>query len=102
MVKYSHRTYARIAAADMSKIGVQLGAACVDTEIPVQVVAKWMGVTRQGVYYWFFGETEVEPKKQDRAREIIRTLLRALDAGELPAPDLATALQVVKKYRSQK
>ena len=102
MIKYSKKTYAAVAKADMSLLGVQLGAACIDAEIPVQVVARWMGVSRQGVYYWFTGVTDIEAGKRVKVENIIATLLSALDAEELPAKDLFTALVVVKKYRRTK
>jgi hypothetical protein len=86
----------------MNKLGVQLGAACVDAEIPVQVVARWLNVSRQAVYYWFTGVTDIEPKKRARASAIIGVLLKALDAQELPAVDLAAAIEIVKKYKGVK
>ena len=102
MIRYSKKTYEAVSKADMNLLGVQLGAACVDAEISVQVVARWMGVSRQGVYYWFTGVTDIEAGKRSKVENIIATLLKALDADELPAKDLPTALAIVKKYRSVK
>lgn len=96
---YSKKVYKAVSKADMNKLGVRLGAVCIDAEIPVQVVAKWTGTTRQGVYYWFFGQTEVAEEKRPRVEQIIRTLLRAIKDEKLPAKTLAQAMEVVKQYR---
>jgi len=99
MGRYSRKMYDAVAKADMSMLGVQLGAACVDAQVPVQVVARWMGVTRQGVYYWFTGVTDIADDKQDKAEQIIQVLTKALDEGKLPAASLDDTLAVVKQYR---
>jgi hypothetical protein len=102
MSKYSQQIIDAVAKGDMKRPGVLLGAACIDAGIPVQVVAKWLGLSRQGVYFWFTGETEVAERNRTKVDKITSVLLAGLDAGELPAKDLATALEVVKKYRSKK
>ena len=99
MAKYHKAVYERVAAANMRKPGVRLGAACIDAHIPVQVVARWMGVTRQGVYYWFFGETEVAEHNTKKVEVITKVLIRAVDDKALPVRDLAEALNIVKKYK---
>lgn len=100
--KYSQKMYEVVAAGDMRRPGIKLGAACVDANIPVQVVAKWLGLSRQGVYYWFTGHTEVARRHLDKVERITSVLLAALDANELPAESLSVALDVVKKYRNKK
>lgn len=102
MAKYSKQITDAVAKGDMRKPGVLLGAACIDAGIPVQVVAKWLGLSRQGVYFWFTGVTDVAERNRPKVDTITKVLLAGLDAGELPAKDLATALEVVKKYRSMK
>lgn len=96
---YSRKVYKAVAKADMKKLGVRLGAVCIDAGIPVQVVAKWTGTTRQGVYYWFFGQTDVAEEKRGRVEQIIRVLLRAIEDEKLPAKTLEKAMEVVKQYR---
>ena len=102
MAKYHKTTYDVVAAGDLTRPGVRLAAACIDAEIPVQVVAKWIGVSRQAVYYWLTGATDVARRHIDKVERITDVLLDALDANELPAEDLETALAVVKRYRSKK
>jgi DNA-binding XRE family transcriptional regulator len=38
-------------------IGVELGAACIQADVPVAEVAKHFGVSRQAVYAWFCGRS---------------------------------------------
>lgn len=44
-----------ILKADRSRLGVRLGAMCIERRIPVTKVAGALGVTRQTVYNWFVG-----------------------------------------------
>lgn len=101
MAKYSDQLMAAVAAGDFKKLGVRLGAACIGAGIPVQVVARWLGMSRQGVYFWFLGETEVAERHKDKVEKIMRVLRAAMDAGALPAVNLETTLDVVAKYRSK-
>ncbi len=52
---YSLRIRDLNAKADKRKLGVRLGRACIEHDVPVLVVAKRMGVTRATVYNWFCG-----------------------------------------------
>ena len=101
MRKYSKSMYDAVARSDRHKIGVRLGCACIDANIPVQVVARWFGVTRQAVYFWFLGTTEVADDHHDRMRAVINVLFRAVQDEALPAKDLTTTLSVVKQYREK-
>ena len=47
--------------ADQRKLGVRLGKACIEHNIPVTVVAERMGVTRATVYNWFSGASAPHP-----------------------------------------
>ena len=52
---YSLRIQDANAKASKHKLGVRLGRLCIAQDIPVAVVAKCTGVTRQTVYNWFCG-----------------------------------------------
>ena len=52
---YSLRIQEANAKASKHKLGVRLGRLCIAEDIPVAVVAKCTGVTRQTVYNWFCG-----------------------------------------------
>lgn len=43
-------------AADPDHIGVQLGLACINGNVPVHQVAEELGVARISVYKWFTGK----------------------------------------------
>ena len=101
MIEYSKRTIEAVATANQTLLGVQLGAACIDARIPVQVVAKWFKVSRQGIYYWFTGVTGVASPREAKVKQVIRVLHKGLDDGALPANDLLTTMRVVKQYREQ-
>jgi len=47
--------------APSKSLGVRLGKVCIKHDVPVTVVAKRMGVTRQTVYNWFAGATNPQP-----------------------------------------
>jgi hypothetical protein len=52
---YSLRLVEQNAKADVRKLGVRLGRACIVHDIPVAVVAEQFSVTRQTIYNWFRG-----------------------------------------------
>jgi hypothetical protein len=52
---YSLRIRDLNAKADKRKLGVRLGRLCIRKDVPVSVVATYMGVTRATVYNWFCG-----------------------------------------------
>lgn len=52
---YSHALMKAIQTADSNSLGVQLAHYCLKHEVPVAVVARTLGVTRQTVYSWFTG-----------------------------------------------
>ena len=52
---YSLRIQEANTKASKHKLGVRLGRLCIAQDIPVAVVAKCTGVTRQTVYNWFCG-----------------------------------------------
>lgn len=54
---YSIRLCARNQSANHDLLGVQLGALCIQRDIPVSHVAKALKVSRATVYNWFCGAT---------------------------------------------
>lgn len=101
MTGYSNRMYTAVRLAPKERLGVRLGAVCIDAQIPVQIVAQWMGMSRQGVYFWFTGETEVAERHHRKVERIIQVLSLALDEEALPTDSLATSLEVVGQYRAK-
>lgn len=75
MQGYTIRMAKAIDEADGSLLGVQLGRACLARDVPVSVVAKNLGVTRQTVYSWFLGVSE----PRGAARDAIQTYITSLN-----------------------
>lgn len=63
---YSIRLCARNEKADHDLLGVQLGALCIQRDIPVSQVAKTLKVSRATVYNWFCGATSPQGYLQDQ------------------------------------
>ena len=74
---YSLRIQDANAKASKHKLGVRLGGLCIAQDIPVAVVAKCTGVTRQTVYNWFCG-TSVP---QGTAVAIIASYMASLESS---------------------
>ncbi len=59
---YSLHVADALRSADSELPWVKLGLICVDRGIPVDTVAKALGVSRQTVYSWFLGRYTPNPK----------------------------------------
>ena len=70
---YSEKTKQLIADAPQT-LGNDLARWAMLRDISVQRIALATGATRQTVYNWFTGATEVTPSYQDRVKEIIAVL----------------------------
>lgn len=78
-MKFSFRGYSTgfidaVNAADNTKVGVQLGLACITYDISVLKVAEHFGVSRTTVYAWFKGESNVPKKHHDNINKLLHTL----------------------------
>ena len=60
---YSYKLVQAIRAANPELLGVKLGLACIDSNIPVSDVAKAFKVSRMTVYSWFTGAAKPHPNK---------------------------------------
>jgi len=61
-------------AADNTKVGVQLGLACITYDVPVLSIAKHFDVSRTTVYAWFKGESNVPKKHHDDINKVLHDL----------------------------
>jgi transcriptional regulator with XRE-family HTH domain len=59
MIGYSQLIVLANKSADGKRLGVKLGRYCISEGIPVKDVMEFFGVSKQTVYNWFIGETEV-------------------------------------------
>lgn len=78
---YSLRLVQLNRAADGS-LGVKLGRACIKYNVPVAVVAKRLGVSRQTVYSWFTGASAPRRSTEEKIKILMDTLSR-LPHGKL-------------------
>jgi hypothetical protein len=63
---YSLRIADAVRAGDDALPWMKLGKLCVDRNIPVDTVAKELGVSRPAVYAWFFGHSTPSQKSVER------------------------------------
>ena len=68
---YANKFIQDVQGADQTKLGVQLGMACIKGEIPVSDVAEFFKVTRATVYNWFKGKTKVPTEHTDKIEKLI-------------------------------
>lgn len=74
---YSLRIQDANSKASKHKLGVRLGRLCIAQDIPVAVVAKCTGVTRQTVYNWFCGTSA----PQGTAVALIASYMASLESS---------------------
>lgn len=55
-------------------LGVRLGRACIEHNVPATVVAKVMGVSRQTIYNWFKGTSSPGPALTSKVERYIASL----------------------------
>lgn len=71
---YSNGFVNDVIASDKTKLGVQLGLACIKREIPVTDVAEFFKVSRVTVYSWFVGKTNVPEKHHGKMQKLVDKL----------------------------
>lgn len=74
MHSYSIKIAQRNAAANQDLLGVQLGRLCILSNVPVNTVAKELGVTKAAVYRWFCGSVDISKHLRDKALAYYRSL----------------------------
>jgi hypothetical protein len=71
---YSKRVVELNNNADDQLIGVRLGRACIECDVPVLRVAMALGVSRQTVYNWFCGVNAPRASQNEDIESFIRTI----------------------------
>jgi DNA invertase Pin-like site-specific DNA recombinase len=73
---YSTAFVRRVKAAKRNQLrDVQrLAQACLDSEVPIAVVAEMFGVTRATVYNWLIAETEPRGSQYQAIPEVLKKL----------------------------
>jgi len=71
---YSSAFIKDVSEADKTKIGVQLGLACIRRDIPVTDVSEFFSVSRMTVYSWFRGKTNTPQKHREKIQKLVEKL----------------------------
>lgn len=71
---YSARIVAANQRQDESCLGVKLGRVCIALDIPVVVIAKQVGVSKQTIYNWFMGAYEPHASCKATVESLLRNL----------------------------
>jgi hypothetical protein len=71
---YSLYVAEAILNGDKDRLGVRLGRACIERNIPVTKVAGALGVTRQTIYFWFTGEYDPSEVHQPMVERYLASL----------------------------
>jgi predicted transcriptional regulator len=74
MSGYSIKLSRIINAGDKSLLGKTLGRACLAADYPITKVATRLGVSRQTVYNWFYGECNPSEDRTLMVKELIDEL----------------------------
>ena len=90
---YSEEFIREIKRADSNNMGILLGKACVEANLPLIQVANILGVSKVSVYYWFRGRGMRESLR-GKAQALLDILYKDKAAGILPLNDHKEA----KKY----
>ena len=71
MIGYSKLIMQSNKSADGKLLGVRLGRYCIGNDIPVKDVMEFFGVSKQTVYNWFIGTTEVSKAYRPEITEFL-------------------------------
>ena len=71
---YSHRLVEANKAAANESWGVILGRKCIELDIPVDVIARRMDVSRATIYNWFWGSTTPSRTHSEQIERLIPRL----------------------------
>lgn len=77
-------------AKSTSPLGMRLGKACVEAELPAVYVAQVLGVSRMTIHNWFRGG-EIRKSRTDKVLVLTQLIQEDTARGVLPAKTLADA-----------
>jgi hypothetical protein len=70
--------------------GIRLAKLCVDANVPMTLVAEYLGVTKLAVFYWFRG-SGIRAHRIEAVMALADILERDLKSGRLPVRNLPLA-----------
>ena len=74
MIGYTLALVQAVRRAPKHKLGVRLGKACIDANVPISQVAKDFRVTRPTVYAWFTGKSNPNWRQEIAIENYIKKL----------------------------
>lgn len=92
---YGEKFLRGLADGDPASVGVQLGRACVEANLPAAYVARVMGVARMTIYKWFRGHSITEKNLRTIAA-FMRLIDEDMKNGVLPVRNLKDAKQYLE------
>ena len=87
---YSQEFRLKLYRSDSNNLGVGLGVACVEANLPAKYVAPVLNVSRMTIHSWFRG-TAIRAKKRDLVIALIKIIREDMAKGVLPAKSVADA-----------
>ena len=87
---YSQEFRLELYKKDQNNLGVQLGIACVEANLPAKYVAPALNVSRMTVHGWFRGNAIRNSNKQ-LVYALIKIIKEDTEQGILPAKTVAKA-----------
>lgn len=91
-----------IRGGDPSKLGVQLGLACIEGDVPFRVPSLLLNCAPNSVYRWFGGGAVTQAYRAP-VLKVINAIRAATEAGELPAGrSIHNCLKAIVKHQGKK
>lgn len=87
---YSQEFRIELYKRDPSNLGVALGMACVEANLPAKYVAPVLNVSRMTIHSWFRGNS-IRTDKREMVLALIRIIKKDTEKGVLPAKSVADA-----------
>lgn len=87
---YGHKFLMELQKADSNRLGVRLGRACVDANLPASYVADILQISRMTIYSWFRGGG-VREDKRGSAEALLKILEEDLENHRLPVDSISGA-----------
>lgn len=88
--RYSEKLAGMLKAYSGDNLGMNLGAACVEANLPMTYVARFFGVTRPTMDTWFNGQV-IKTKYHRLIELLVMAIKTDMESGKLPAKTMKLA-----------
>ena len=93
---YGHKFLMELQKADSNRLGVRLGRACVDANLPASYIAQVLQISRMTIYTWFRGGG-VREDKRTSVEALLNILEQDLTNHRLPVDSINKARLYVQE-----